>query len=180
MIWEFVGNIKGADGENIELRTNSTHIQWKPVSSETWIDLIELSALKGPKGDKGDKGDSGDGNGGGGDDPTIPPIPQLWYEPFGEGTPELTARDDDDNLIRIFGEESSVIGTFMYILTKYMELEDSFNMLLSRYNERFGESDWMFSPIPVEGVDVLDSGVHINRSEDNTLYFNYIGDDAND
>jgi hypothetical protein len=60
---------QGSPGVSVELGKNSTHVQWRPVGSASWIDLVPLTAItgangangaNGAKGDKGDKGDSAD------------------------------------------------------------------------------------------------------------------------
>lgn len=40
----------GADGAEVELQTNATHIQWRYVGEPTWTDLIALADLKGADG----------------------------------------------------------------------------------------------------------------------------------
>ena len=49
----------GTDGREVELRTNSTHVQWRYVGTASWTDLIALSAITGPQGAKGDTGSTG-------------------------------------------------------------------------------------------------------------------------
>ena len=55
----------GADGREVELQTNSTHIQWRYSGESEWINLVALADLKGDKGEqglqgiKGDKGEQG-------------------------------------------------------------------------------------------------------------------------
>ena len=43
-------DIRGANGKNIELQVNSTHIQWRLVGDTSWINLISLDLLKGQNG----------------------------------------------------------------------------------------------------------------------------------
>ncbi len=50
---------KGDDGRQIEIRTTTTHIQWRYIGDTVWIDLIALSDISGVKGDKGDTGAQG-------------------------------------------------------------------------------------------------------------------------
>lgn len=56
----------GTDGREVELRKNTTHLQWRYVGAVTWIDLVALADITGQQGDtglqglKGDKGDTGD------------------------------------------------------------------------------------------------------------------------
>jgi hypothetical protein len=38
--------LNGADGRNIELQSNSTHIQWRYVGDVTWTDLVALEDLQ--------------------------------------------------------------------------------------------------------------------------------------
>ena len=46
----------GADGREVELQTNSTHIQWRYSGESEWRNLIELKRLEGPSGAKGEAG----------------------------------------------------------------------------------------------------------------------------
>ena len=46
----------GADGREVELQTNSTHIQWRYSGESEWRNLIELKRLEGPSGAKGETG----------------------------------------------------------------------------------------------------------------------------
>ena len=55
-------------GRSIEIRANTTHVQWKYSEDGVWTDLVALDSLRGElgpqgvqgiKGDKGDKGDPG-------------------------------------------------------------------------------------------------------------------------
>ena len=46
----------GADGREVELQTNSTHIQWWYSGESEWRNLIELKRLEGPSGEKGETG----------------------------------------------------------------------------------------------------------------------------
>lgn len=65
----------GADGRDIELQNNGTHIQWRYVGSGSWTNLVALASItgaqgaagepgaqgeQGPKGDQGDQGPKGD------------------------------------------------------------------------------------------------------------------------
>lgn len=43
----------GANGKEIELRNDSTYIQWHYVGDESWYNLIEISSLKGADGKNG-------------------------------------------------------------------------------------------------------------------------------
>ena len=54
-----VGDIKGSDGKEIELRKSETTIQWRYVGEDVWKDLITLESITGPQGEKGDKGEDG-------------------------------------------------------------------------------------------------------------------------
>ncbi len=52
----------GVDGREVEFQTTDTHIQWRyetDDNSDTWKNLVELSALKGEKGDTGATGETG-------------------------------------------------------------------------------------------------------------------------
>lgn len=49
-----IGN--GADGDEVEMRTNSTHVQWKLLSASVWNNLIPLVDLKGTAGSAGAAG----------------------------------------------------------------------------------------------------------------------------
>ena len=49
----------GADGREVELQTNSTHIQWRYSGESEWRNLIELERLEGPSGATGPKGETG-------------------------------------------------------------------------------------------------------------------------
>ena len=44
----------GDDGRDIEIRKNSTHVQWRYVGESSWTDLIPLADLKGDTGDTGE------------------------------------------------------------------------------------------------------------------------------
>ena len=46
----------GVDGREVELQTNSTHIQWRYSGESEWRNLIELKRLEGPSGEKGETG----------------------------------------------------------------------------------------------------------------------------
>lgn len=50
------GGVRGVPGQSVELRTNSTHIQWRLVGDATWINLIALSELGGGGGGGGADG----------------------------------------------------------------------------------------------------------------------------
>ena len=52
--------LPGKDGQEIELQTSPTHIQWRYKSGGGWQNLILLTQLKGPKGEKGDRGEQGE------------------------------------------------------------------------------------------------------------------------
>ena len=43
--------IKGDKGESVEIQKSETHIQWRVVGNEDWIDLVSLASLKGEQGD---------------------------------------------------------------------------------------------------------------------------------
>lgn len=43
----------GADGREIEIQNNGTHIQWRYIGDVIWTNLIALSALKGDQGEVG-------------------------------------------------------------------------------------------------------------------------------
>ena len=45
--------IDGDNGKEIELRNNSTYIQWRYVGDENWYNLIEVSSLRGVDGENG-------------------------------------------------------------------------------------------------------------------------------
>lgn len=45
--------IDGDNGREIELRNNSTYIQWHYIGDENWYNLIEVSSLKGSDGENG-------------------------------------------------------------------------------------------------------------------------------
>ena len=49
----------GADGREVELKTNSTHIQWRYSGESEWRNLIELKRLEGPSGPTGPRGATG-------------------------------------------------------------------------------------------------------------------------
>jgi len=49
----------GADGREIELQAGETHIQWRYVGDEAWIDLLPLADLKGADGSNGVDGIDG-------------------------------------------------------------------------------------------------------------------------
>ena len=49
----------GADGREVELQTNSTHIQWRYSGESEWRNLIELERLEGPSGPPGPRGETG-------------------------------------------------------------------------------------------------------------------------
>ena len=49
----------GADGREVELQTNSTHIQWRYSGESEWRNLIELKRLEGPSGPRGATGATG-------------------------------------------------------------------------------------------------------------------------
>lgn len=87
---------KGKDGENLQLSTSPTHIQYKYLSDTAWKDLIPLADLKGAKGDVGPKGDSAVG--------------ASWLT--GNGIPSNTIGSDGDMYI------SSGLGTIGNIYRK--------------------------------------------------------------
>jgi hypothetical protein len=45
--------IGGADGREVELSANATHIQWRYAGDATWSDLVPLSDLTGAQGNEG-------------------------------------------------------------------------------------------------------------------------------
>ena len=45
--------IDGDNGKEIELRNNSTYIQWRYIGDENWYNLIEVSSLRGVDGENG-------------------------------------------------------------------------------------------------------------------------------
>lgn len=57
----------GQDGKNIELQSNTTHIQWRIEGDTVWKDLLTLESIRGPQGPKGSDGTGSSYNG----DPTI-------------------------------------------------------------------------------------------------------------
>jgi len=52
----------GKDGQEVELRVNGTHVQWKYKNSNVWQDLVALDELKGVDGKDGATWINGDGN----------------------------------------------------------------------------------------------------------------------
>lgn len=58
----------GVDGREVELRTNSTHVQWRYVGTATWADLVSLASITGPQGSQGPAGPQGPA----GADSTVP------------------------------------------------------------------------------------------------------------
>ena len=48
-----------ADGREVKLQTNSTHIQWRYSGESEWRNLIELKRLEGPQGPIGETGQTG-------------------------------------------------------------------------------------------------------------------------
>ena len=56
----------------IEIRKNTTHIQWRRVGEYTWKDLVSLAELKGPTGPTGPTGPKGDRGPTGATGPTGP------------------------------------------------------------------------------------------------------------
>lgn len=53
-VWQAVGD------DEIELRVNETHIQWKRKKEKEWHDLIALYKLVGPQGQGGPRGPKGE------------------------------------------------------------------------------------------------------------------------
>lgn len=49
----------GANGREVEMSVNSTHIRWRLVGDPTWTNLIALSAITGPTGPNGLNGTNG-------------------------------------------------------------------------------------------------------------------------
>ena len=49
----------GANGRNIELQTNTTHLQWRYVGDASWTNLIALTLITGPQGPAGTNGADG-------------------------------------------------------------------------------------------------------------------------
>lgn len=45
--------VDGDNGKEIELRNNSTYIQWRYIGDENWYNLIEVSSLRGVDGENG-------------------------------------------------------------------------------------------------------------------------------
>ena len=61
-IIEFISGatgMKGEDGREVELGKNSTHLLWRYVGDNVWINLISLTEITGPKGDDGEQGANG-------------------------------------------------------------------------------------------------------------------------
>jgi len=50
----------GDTGATLELQISGGYIQYRPVGTSTWINLLNTSTLVGDKGDKGDTGEKGD------------------------------------------------------------------------------------------------------------------------
>ena len=62
--------VDGQDGISVELQKSATHVQWRPIGSPTWINLVPLADLRGPQGDPGNDGTDGvDGQDGAPGDP---------------------------------------------------------------------------------------------------------------
>lgn len=100
----------GADGREVELQANGTHIQWRYVGEVSWTNLVTLESLKGDtgstgatgaqgsqgiqgiqgiQGEKGEKGDTGDAGADGIDGtvitvgttpPASPSVGTLWVD----------------------------------------------------------------------------------------------------
>jgi hypothetical protein len=51
-----INTATGRDGRNVELRANSTDIEWRHQGDASWKRLVSLESLRGPKGAKGDDG----------------------------------------------------------------------------------------------------------------------------
>jgi len=49
----------GADGREIELQSNATHLQWRYVGAVSWTNLVALSEITGPAGTNGTNGTNG-------------------------------------------------------------------------------------------------------------------------
>jgi hypothetical protein len=49
----------GAAGQNIELQSTTTHLQWRNVGGSTWTNLVALTAITGPQGSTGEAGTNG-------------------------------------------------------------------------------------------------------------------------
>lgn len=67
--WGNVGTIQGpqgeqgeagADGLPVELRTTDTHVQWRYLDQDPWMDLVELDTITGPQGPQGEEGPQGE------------------------------------------------------------------------------------------------------------------------
>ncbi|MET9712557.1 glycerophosphodiester phosphodiesterase family protein [Nocardiopsis alba] len=63
--WGNVGTIQGPQGEQgdpgtdgvpVELRTTGTHVQWRYLDQDPWMDLVELDTITGPRGPEGPQG----------------------------------------------------------------------------------------------------------------------------
>lgn len=53
------GLVQGVSGREVEFRVNDTHIQWRYVGEETWLNLVSLETLKGNDGLPGLPGTNG-------------------------------------------------------------------------------------------------------------------------
>lgn len=49
-----ISSLGGGSAKQIEIQKGTTHIQWRYVGDEAWIDLIAIADITGAKGDKGD------------------------------------------------------------------------------------------------------------------------------
>lgn len=83
--WDNVGTIQGppgpegptgADGREIELRTTDTHVQWRYLGEDPWLDLVPLEDITGPQGDPGPEGTPGPAGAQGETGPEGPEGPQ--------------------------------------------------------------------------------------------------------
>ncbi len=59
IVFMFVLSACGADSAEIEFQTSDSHLQWRYVGDDEWIDLIELDELKGADGVDGVDGTDG-------------------------------------------------------------------------------------------------------------------------
>lgn len=51
---------EGADGLPVELRTTPTHLQWRHLGRDPWMDLVAIADITGPRGPEGPQGEPGE------------------------------------------------------------------------------------------------------------------------
>lgn len=121
-------------------------------SEEEWLESL-----------KGGKGDSGGGS----------VDTSIFWEQFGEGTPEVWGTEikngyEEDKLL--FGGDHNTIVSLFELYSYMVELQEKVRELETRMNNEFGGGFGGFIGPDIRNKDILKTD-HINKTRDGNLYF---------